>query len=136
MNSRTSSVKWWGVGSALLMIVGGLGPWVVVGAKTLAHGTSNDGALLIGLGVVAGGLLLWRGGSARWPAIVALVLGVLGTVITIADIGSVSGDSFAAAIADPGWGLYLDLAASISLAVAGLVLLVLGRRPATAASAA
>lgn len=136
MSTRTTTVKWWGVGSALLMIVGGIGPWVTVGGTTIANGTEKDGVILIALGLIAGGLLVWRGGAAKWPAIVALSVAVLAVVISIADLGSVSGDSIAAALADPGWGLYLDLVASISLVAATAVLLIKSRSTAAAAPVA
>jgi len=124
------------IAAAALMIVGGLAPWVTVGGETLANGTEKDGVILIVLAVVAIVLSFVPAAQGRWPGIALAVVGALGTLICVIDLGSVSGDdSIGAVLADPGWGLWLDLVASILLLAVALAALVVRRRDARSPAA-
>jgi hypothetical protein len=110
--------------------VGGFGPWATVLGFSVA-GTNGDGWFLIGGGVLAGGLLLWRGPAQRWPLVVAMLVAAIGALVAILDISNVSGiaeGSFLEDAVSPGWGLYVSLLASLSLGAAAGTTLVLRQR--------
>jgi len=118
--------------SALLMIVGGFGPWAkVLGAITI-NGTDDgkDGWIVVVAAGVAIAVLVvlaftWR----RWLALIPLLAGTIAAATAgydISDINSVGGGRLASAE----WGIYVSLIASIGLAIASIAALFeLRRRP-------
>jgi hypothetical protein len=121
---------WWTIASAALMVIGGLGPWV--NAPLLdAAGTSGDGWFLIIGGLAAGAEAARRMLAPRHLlGIIGLALvGAVGTVVAIVDLGSFDGDNGTlAGLIHPGWGLYLSLLSSLSLCAATVVLYLQHRR--------
>src|SRR5437588_11566449 len=136
--------------ACVALIVGAVGTWKVAeyslfGATVHASATGveggSDGPIVIGFAVIAGVMLLCHmlvPGLPVWAPVVALVIGGLARLPPAADtIDVASRDSL-----QPGWGLYLDLAASIALTATSALLLreaVLHQRatrPAMAAPAA
>jgi hypothetical protein len=136
--------------SCVALIVGAVGTWKVAdvsvfGATVHASATGveggSDGPIVIGFAIIAGVMLLCYllvAGLPVWAPIVALIMAGLALLTTAADtIDVASRDSL-----KPGWGLYLDLAASIALTATCALLLreALARhratRPARVAAAA
>jgi hypothetical protein len=129
-------IFWWTAVSAVLMVVGGFGPWATALGVATVSGTHGDGWFLIIGGVLAFALLFRQAAKpARWPMIVAALLGALGALVALVDLSDINsfGDTtIFGDVVDPAWGLYLSLIASASLIVAAIATLV--RRPyATAA---
>jgi hypothetical protein len=130
---------WWAAVSIALMVVGAFGPWVsVVGGSTI-NGTdgSRDGWLVFGAAVLA--TLLLFGYVARrrpWYAIGAMLVGLASAATAAYDITDLNnrmstGNDLASIewligneVASIEWGIYLSQAASISLALASLALVV------------
>ena len=122
---RHAGLFWWGVGSAAAMILGAFGPWAnVLGVPLSGLDAPNDGWVVVALALVA---LVCVVAAHRAPAFAAaaVVVGVIGAGVTLSDRRR-----FAFATADVGelgslvtigWGLDLALAASVSLAIHGLV---------------
>jgi uncharacterized membrane protein YeaQ/YmgE (transglycosylase-associated protein family) len=132
MRSRPG-IFWWTAVSALLMIVGGFGPWASVGAVTIKGTDGGDGWFLIVPGLLAGFLLFRQvtKPDARWPMILTAVLGAIGALVAVVDLSDIndlaSETAFFGDLVDTGWGLYLSLVASLSLIAAAIATLV--RRP-------
>jgi hypothetical protein len=126
VSSRT--VIWWALASAAFMIIGGLGPWATAFTVSVS-GTSGDGWFLIVGGLAAGAEAVRRMLAPRRliGMIGMAVVGVVCAIVAIVDFGSFS-DDLTDVVADPGWGLYLSLIASLSLCAATTVLLVQHRR--------
>jgi len=84
---KIAHILWWGLGSALLMVIGAFGPWAKVLGLVSISGTDDggDGWIVI-VAAVGGGiaLLLWRTQSRRW-LIGAVVAGGAGLATTIYD---------------------------------------------------
>ncbi len=116
--------------ACLLLIVGAVGTWQTVdvslggvtasaSATGVEHG--SDGPIVIGMAVIAAIMVLCYvlvPGQPLWAAIVALVIAGLALLTTVADTIDVADRSFRS----PGWGLYLDVAASIALTAATALL--------------
>jgi len=88
-------------------------------ATGVEHG--SDGPIVIGMAVIAGIMLLCYvivPGQPLWAVIVALVIAGLAVLTTVADTIDVADRTFRS----PGWGLYLDVAASIALTVTSALL--------------
>ena len=112
--------------ACVLLIVGAVGTWQVAdvsafgvnlhaSATGVEHG--SDGPIVIGMAVIAGIMLLCYllvPGRPLWAAIVALVIAGLAVLTSVADTIDVASRSHLS----PGWGLYLDVVASIGLAAA------------------
>lgn len=119
-------VQWWVLGSAALMVVGAFGPWVkALGVSVGGTDGSNDGWLVVAAAAI-GGLLFWSLRARRGGGIWALLGGIAGAGVSIYDRSHVQsainhGGVFASALVRVGWGLNLDLVASISMAVAAAV---------------
>jgi MYXO-CTERM domain-containing protein len=121
---------WWSGASLALMAIGAFGPWAKVFGLLSVSGTDGgDGWIVIGLAVAAG-IFLWRFSVRRrrlWPAL--MLLAAIGGAFTsgydLNNLNSLaSADTFfGAEFVHAGWGVYLDLIASISLGVAAIVLL-------------
>jgi hypothetical protein len=117
--------------SALLMIVGGFGPWAKVLGVITIDGTDDgkDGWIVVAAAGVAIALLVVLAFTRRrWLALIPLLAGVVAAATTgydISDISSVGGGRLASAE----WGIYLSLIASIGLALASLAAIFELRRP-------
>ena len=126
-----SRVQWWVLGSGVLMVVGAFGPWATVFQVSI-RGTdgSNDGWLVVAVAAIGGGLyyvLRRRSDAGVWP----LLAGLAGLAVTVVDRQDLTILGFAGVV-HVGWGLNLALAASISMALAGVFALVRARRSAPA----
>jgi hypothetical protein len=125
---RPSVLFWVAALAAVAMVVGGLGPW----ATTLgfsANGTEGDGWIVI----VAGGLVAvgmvstHRRCFAGKGTVVSLLL-VGGTVaaMSVYDINHIAsgyGGTYSQGVLNPGWGIYLSLAAGFALLIVALAVL-------------
>jgi hypothetical protein len=124
---RRQAVMTWVLGSAALMVLGAFGPWVkAFGMSASGTDGSNDGWLVVGAAVIGGGLFALARNSKRLSGLVAVLGGVLGVVATLYDRHHVQsaiqdGGALVQGLVQIGWGLNLALAASVSLAVAGIV---------------
>jgi hypothetical protein len=133
-------IFWWTAVSAVLMVVGGFGPWASALGVTLSGIDGGDGWFLIIPGLLALGLLFVQvsRADARWPMILVLLLGALGALVAIVDLNDISSLGSESAllddVVDTGWALYLSLIASLSLMAASIATLV--RRPYVAAATA
>ncbi len=126
---------WWALASAVLMVIGGFGPWATALDTINVAGTEGDGWFVIIGGAIAG-TLLWRHAKAgaRGLAIGAVVIGALCTVITLYDLSDVNNVADAAglgSVIDPAWGLYLSILASASMTAAAVAALRAGRATTT-----
>ncbi|HZT45103.1 MAG TPA: hypothetical protein VFA24_02895 [Gaiellaceae bacterium] len=111
--------------SAVLMIVGTYGAWVEVGPTGLAGTTAGArGWIVLAAALVAAGVAAFRRATRSAGAYV-FALGVAAVVAAIYDrthlAAIVGGGRIVSQAAGAGWGLYVALAASISLAIAGAV---------------
>jgi len=126
-------IFWWTAVSAVLMVVGGFGPWAKALGVSISGTDGGDGWFLIIGGLLAGGLLFVQvaRAGARWPMILALLLGALGALVAVVDLNDINNlgadDAFLADVVDTGWALYVSLIASLSLILASIATLV--RRP-------
>jgi hypothetical protein len=124
---RRQAVMTWVLGSAALMVLGAFGPWVkAFGMSASGTDGSNDGWLVVGAAVIGGGLFALARNSKRLSGLVAILGGVLGVAVTLYDRHHVQsviqdGGALVQGLVQIGWGLNLALAASVSLAVAGIV---------------
>jgi hypothetical protein len=125
---------WWLLLSATAMVLGGLGPWATAFGALSVSGTSGDGWLLIAGGAVAVALTVVhvrRQGRARWPMIVVGLIGsgcAIAAIIDLGDIASATdGSDLLGDAVSPGWGIWLSVASSASLALASI--LALSRSP-------
>lgn len=122
-------VFWLAAVSALLLIVGGFGPWATALNIVNVSGTHGDGWFAIGLGVFALVMLwLYAARGTRGPAWWAVVAGVGGAILGFVDRANIadkgSGDLFGqhVALVKPAWGIYMVIVASIALALMSFVL--------------
>ena len=125
MTLRQGLLAWIGA-SALFMAVGAFGPWLKALAFSVS-GTdgSNDGWIVLAA-AVGGALFAFVGRESEFGGLWAVLAGALATATTIYDRVHIShkidqGGTLVRELASVGWGLNLDLVASISLAVAGSV---------------
>ncbi|HEX5621640.1 MAG TPA: hypothetical protein VFX51_24660 [Solirubrobacteraceae bacterium] len=134
------AIFWMTAVSAVLMVVGGFGPWATALGVTISGTDGGDGWFLIIPGLLALGLLFVQVSrpSARWPMILVLLLGALGALVAgidLNDINNLGGqDAFFDDAIDTGWALYLSLFASLALGCCAVSALV--RRPYLAAATA
>lgn len=117
----------WAGASAVLALVGCAGPWITALFISRAGLDTPDGRL-VGLLALIGGVMLVVYGtgvsrSAALPVLTTLA-GALCAVTAASDLVEISSeegvDFFGSRIQvlQPGWGLYLALAASVSLVIA------------------
>jgi hypothetical protein len=103
--------------AAALMVMGGLGSWIVVAAsgEVLHTGVDRDGAIIIACAATYATCLAV---GRRGLLIVAALAALLASVIAVTDLAEVESET----LLDAGWGLWLDAAASLSafIAAAGL----------------
>jgi hypothetical protein len=129
---KPAPAAWWGVPPVLaLLVIGCIGTWVKADVEIFGTtkdfskgGLSKDGSIVLVLTIVAGVLLLlWRSQGARWQAWVAAGIGVVCTIIAIADVSDVnSKKDTALGNISVGWGLWLTLVGSIALAIVSVVM--------------
>jgi hypothetical protein len=128
MRQGGQAVRWWVLGSAVLMVVGAFGPWVkALGQSVSGTDGSNDGWLVVAAAVI-GGLLFYATRTSRSAGVWALLGGIAGIGITLYDRSHVQhainqGGALARALVQIGWGLNLALAASVSMTIAAAVYL-------------
>lgn len=124
-------IQWWLFASVALMLGGAFGPWASFLAVSVSGADgSNDGWVVVGAALVGGGLA-YATRSSRGAGVCAFLGGGAGFVVTAHDRGHVQtainqGGAFARALVHVGWGLNLALAASISMAFAGVAAVLQG----------
>ena len=129
---------WWAVGSMVLMVIGAFGPWAKVLGIATVNGTDGgrDGWIVVGAAVVAAAViatfLRW---PRRWLLTLPILAGIAGAATAAYDINDInslapSSDSLFGDVdvVDTGWGIYLALVSSVSLAVASIALWVETKR--------
>jgi hypothetical protein len=115
----------WGLVSAVVMVIGAFGPWAKVLGLVTVNGTDDggDGWVVIVaavLGIVA--LLLWRMRSRRW-LILSVIAGAAGLATAVYDRIDIEGTTDGVdvgALVDAGWGIYVAMIGSASLAAAAI----------------
>lgn len=127
----------WVGASLVLMVIGAVGPWAKVLNLITINGTDGgrDGWIVIGAAAFAAILLLvysWR--RRRWLLILAVLAALAGAATAAYDIVDI-GRRFSASngggeLVSVGWGVYVALIGSVSLAIAGVAL---GFRPSAGA---
>lgn len=127
--SKTRWEVWWGLASAGGMLLGAFGPWLEATAgfaSISASGTdgSNDGWLVVGAAVVGGaGFVLAAFGHSEKLSLLPLLAGIAGAAVAWNGRSNLQDEADASELlVQVGWGLNLVLGASISLAIASLVL--------------
>ena len=106
--------------AAVLMVLGGFGPWATAAHRGTALGASGLGWFLIIGGFVAA-TLLWHPMKSRLRhAAIITVIALAGTAVSVVSLADVQ-----SLIAHPGgpvspvWGLYVALGSSVVLLAAG-----------------
>jgi hypothetical protein len=122
---RSGPVFWWGIGSAIAMAMGALGPWEsIFGISINGTDLSNGGKIVLGLAVLAGLCVLGQPQSPVLP-IIGLLAGLGALAVTIHDRNRFTSVIHTAgpfgSFAKVGWGLNLALAAAVSIVVQALV---------------
>jgi hypothetical protein len=125
---KPSVLFWVAAVAAAAMVVGGLGTW----ATTLgfsASGTESDGWIVI----VAGGLVAVgmvsthrRSFAGRGTVVSLLLAGGAVAVTSVHDINHIAngyGGAFSQGVLNPGWGIYMSLAAGFALSILALAVL-------------
>lgn len=108
MDSKTRDLVW-GLGSAVAIVIGSLGPWATFGPFSKG-GTDGDGVLTLILGIAAVAFIM----ANRWMVFV-LILAVLSAAIGIFDTIDVSSAGNEFVSPSPGWGVILVAIAGVSL---------------------
>lgn len=126
-DSQARLIGWLILGTAVLTIVAAFLPWITISGKSFS-GVGNDdnpdsvrdGALTIFFAIAPAvlGLLRGLGKAMLGCAIVALVLGVLITLVGAVDIPGVSDHYVDASV---GIGLWITTLCGIAMAVLGIV---------------
>jgi hypothetical protein len=119
-------VLWWGLVSAVVMVIGSFGPWAKVLGLVTVNGTDEggDGWVVIvaaAIGVVA--LFLWRTRSRRWLilTVVAAAAALATTIYDRVDLEGTTDGVDVGALVDASWGIYVAMIGSASLALAAIV---------------
>jgi hypothetical protein len=132
------SAFWLSVLAALLMIVGGLGPWAsALGIVSVSGTRAEDGWVVIavaGLGLAAVWSRMLR--ESLSAAIAAVICGLIGAVVSGIDLhklaraGASSSSFFGRQVqlVQVEWGIYLAVGASVAFVGFVLVMTALGRR--------
>jgi hypothetical protein len=128
-------VFWGAVAACVAMGVGAVGTWATaLGFISIAGTSGEDGQVVLGAAVV-GLLALWvrTRRDAVWPALVALLCGVVGGGISGVDLHKLSGigtsDFFGQQVhlVHAGWGIYLAVGAGATLMLLSLAVIIIGR---------
>jgi hypothetical protein len=123
---------WWMLASAALMALGAFGPWATVfRVSVTGTGGGGDGWVVVAVAGLGTGLCYLQR-RRRWRGAWALLGGVAGFAVTVYDRGNletvINRTRFLGqALGHVGWGLDLALVASISMAFAGLTVLLQAR---------
>jgi drug/metabolite transporter (DMT)-like permease len=118
---KLTAAYWLGVLALVGMVVGAVGPWITFEGLSVS-GTSghHDGPFVIGLAVVGAILIgIYASNRAGGLMIGAVFVGIVGTIILIADISDISNHSDEGLSA--GWGIYVALGSAVVFGVACLV---------------
>jgi hypothetical protein len=125
---KPSVLFWVAASAAVAMVVGGLGPW----ATTLgfsANGTEGDGWIVIAAGglVAVGMVSTYRRSFAAKRTVVSLLLAGTSVVATsVYDINHIASGydgAYSQGVLNPGWGLYMSLAAGFAVVIVALAVL-------------
>jgi hypothetical protein len=128
---KPSVLFWAAVVAAAAMVVGGLGPWTTT-LHFSTYGTESGGWVMIATGSFVGAHLAWthaRSLSGKGTAAGLLLAGglVAGTAVyDLNDISAIANGSepvFLQDVLNPGWGLYVSLAAGVALSILALAVL-------------
>jgi hypothetical protein len=124
MSDRAVYIVWIEL-TAAAMVAGVYGAWVKVGPSSLAGTTAGSrGWIVFAAALVAAGVA-WFRRATRSAGVYVFVAGAVALAAAVYDrthlAAIIGGGRVVTAAAGAGWGLYLALAASILLAVAGLV---------------
>lgn len=112
----------WGLASAGVMALGSIGPWLKVGGLATINGTDggHDGWVVLVAAAVGAIAFLLSTRARPWLLLAALAAGV-GLATTIydrVDLEGTAGDVDVGRFFDAGWGLYVAMVGSASLAAA------------------
>ena len=127
---------WWGVASVVVMVIGSVGPWARILGTVSINGTDDghDGWVVIVAAVIgaAGLFMFWRG--MRWGLILSVLAAGVGLATTIYDRIDLERTFEGTSIVEPGWGIYVAMLGSASLALAAVLAWMVSRetRPAAA----
>lgn len=121
---------WISLGGAAVIVLGSVLPWASVAMVGPIYGTEGDGMITLTLAVIAGILALFAGlGKGRvWMFVVALVLGMLATVIAAYDLSNISSLVSTQGMAQLGAGLPVIIVGGLVVMGAALFAMVRGRR--------
>jgi hypothetical protein len=114
-----SPAFWWALVAALVMVIGGFGPWATAFNVIDVSGTRGDGWIVIGAAAIAAGLL-WVSPRGAGP-ILAVLAGVGGLIVGVIDFNDIASRS---ALVHPAWGIYAVIAGSGALGIASVAMLV------------
>jgi hypothetical protein len=108
------------------MVLGSIGPWAKVLGLVSVAGTDEggDGWVVIGAAAVGGlALLLWRTRGRRWliVTVIAAAAGLATTIYDRVDLEGTTEGIDIGQLVDPGWGIYVAMIGSASLAIAAIV---------------
>ncbi|MDP9319382.1 MAG: hypothetical protein M3O94_10015 [Actinomycetota bacterium] len=90
--SKTTKLAIWVLASAVLMVIGALGPWArFFGVVSVAGIDGNGGVVVLIAGLVVGGMTLLHlyKTSRRWVLVVAVLAALIGaftSILNLADI--------------------------------------------------
>jgi hypothetical protein len=131
---KSIHVLWWGLVSAVVMVIGSFGPWAKVLGLLTVNGTDEggDGWVVIGaaaVGVVA--LVLWRMRGRGWLVLteLAAAAALATTIYDRIDLEGTTDGVDVGALVDASWGIYVAMIGSASLAGAAIVGWMLTRVP-------
>ena len=108
------------------MLIGAFGPWIkALGQSVSGTDGSNDGWLIV-VAAGVGAALFYVRRSSRTAGVWPVLAGIGGVIVTLYDRSNIQdkihqGGALLQAVAQVGWGLNLALAASASMAIAGVV---------------
>lgn len=106
------------------MLIGGFGPWAKVFGLVTISGTDDGGdgwIVIVAAAIGAVSLFLWQRRSRRWLilAVVAAGAALATTIYDRIDLErTTEGGLDVGSLVDPGWGIYVAMIGSASLAAA------------------
>lgn len=117
---------WWGLISAVVMIIGSFGPWAKVLGLITVNGTDDGGdgwVVIVAAAVGAVAFVLWRVRSRRWLilTVIAAAAGLATTIYDRIDLEGTTEGIDIGSLVDAAWGIYVAMIGSASLAVAAIV---------------
>jgi hypothetical protein len=123
---RAIHVLWWGLISAVLMVIGSFGPWAKVLGLITVNGTDDGGdgwVVIVAAAVGAVALVLWRVRSRRWLilTVIAAAAGLATTIYDRVDLEGTTNGVDIGSLVDAAWGIYVAMIGSASLALAAIV---------------